>query len=346
MEQAGQYIEENVPFLSGQVRGDWTLGATNNPMLAAAAEVFSPADVIPMSKVAPAVFLGAKAAKRALDMGDPSVMRAFGVAEAMEKAGKTPDNIWAATAEHFRRADRPYAGVMRDAEGNLKFELPDPSLEQANFDINANTLGGAIQNPDLYNLIPGLRGYGFEKLPDDSLGYGAFSQQGRAIPALKVREFERTPGEQYSTALHETQHALDRAEGAHYGSSMDWYEMPEGLADRFEEFKAALANAELAGKEIPGDIKQDLQILDLYRNLAPRDRFDLYQSTPGESMARLVQDRMERGFGLESSRQNPPRFDVPIEVQMEAGSMPTFDDVWGVFVQDLMRLNKDLDLGL
>ncbi len=339
MQRAGEFIEEEIPVLSGPVRGDWTLGLSGSPLLATIAESVSPADVVPASKVAPAIFLGAKAAQRALDLGDPSVLKAFGVAEALEKAGKTPEEIWEATGMHFERAEAPYTGVTRSTEGDLQFELPDPSLEESGFNINAPTLSQAVDNPELFDLVPGLRGFGFERLPDESSAFGAFSSRG-AIPTVKVREAGRTPMEQYSTMLHEVQHAVDKAEGLDYGSSMDLYRVPDIAQERLNQIVPALEKAAERGVEIPEGVQQDIMLLNHMANLNERGLFDLYRSSPGETRARTTQARME------GQLRGAPEPDVPIEIQIEAGQFPTFNEVWTALMQDLQKLNTEENLGL
>ena len=233
-----------------------------------------------LAKFAPlgAMFLGAKA-KTAM----PDVLE---YAQAMDKAGKSADEIWQTTG----KLGQPW---FKGADGKWRFEVEDRTDVSSRF-------ASALNAEDELNLpLVGALGYADETI--------------RAYPELARLNVNVIPGEggkyrgkgidvgQFGgmpVLLHEVQHAVDDLEGFAAGGT------PENASQWTDEFKAW---SKLRGSGTPEEEAA-------YRAI-PRD-WDAYNRLAGEVGARNTASRMN--LTMDERLPLPPwaTQDVPTERQI------------------------------
>ncbi len=241
-----------------------------------------------LAKFAPlgAMFLGAKA-KTAM----PDVLE---YAQAMEKAGKSADEIWQTTA----KLGQPW---FKGADGKWRFEIDDstasliPSAFDNKFgDVRAEA-PDALVHPDLWNAYSAedIAAGGITLYPQSGSIAGQYSdglvQVGTdaetfgAIASGKPLTYELT-GET-STGLHELQHGVQQAEG--FGRGGHWAQAfrdpriwgkrgAEGsdiarkmLADKLAELQQVMSLDDYAKAAWQSDVVTPEIAADYARNYAP-----------------------------------------------------------------------------
>jgi hypothetical protein len=149
---------------------------------------------------------------------------ALDTAKNMKGQGATRDQIWNET------------GWFEDVDGSWKFEIDDsqaieninglPTSEIQGTVFNQGSLEQALQNKDLYDNYPQIRG-------DEVVAYNFEGKGGQSGSARPASEFMGTPatttlwrsGRNKSTLLHETQHRIQGEEGFARGGT------PEQVSD-------------------------------------------------------------------------------------------------------------------
>lgn len=247
------------------------------------------------------------------------------IAEGMEKAGRSRDDIWKET------------GWFKGPEGKWKFEIDDsgalfnPSkvngvikendliVGQPNFDYGP-TVGGLLEHGALKSAYPdGLTKSTFVGNKNSMFGdgvQGSYSEGRLTInaPAKSV--------DAKSTTLHELQHAIQEKEGFQrggsvIGESIDIGSEGEKLSKRVKELEKLMGDAGKKGSPKYVDFLQEWQ--DLKRKITERqfgpapDPYDNYRRLAGEAEARAVQSRMN--MNPQQRQATPPwqSYDVPWE---------------------------------
>ncbi len=290
-----------------------------------------------LAKFAPlgAMFLGAKA-KTAM----PDVLE---YAQAMEKAGKSADEIWQTTA----KLGQPW---FKGADGKWRFEIDDSKSrlgDKALAELMAGPAGasgatqrsapGTIWHDDLYKAYPELRTIDIDARyntalsnPNGSFVAGAQYNGGRPRIDIQANSLEGDRNSVRGIGLHEMQHGVQSIEGFvdgandTFGHKKDdvWhaaksaYEDSVGLgADGVSEDEIL---AELLGRPFEKKPAKSWDDLTEREKVAwlERGRGRLYSRNAGEVEARNVQSRMN--LTMDERIALPPwaTQDVPTEQQI------------------------------
>jgi len=279
---------------------------TGSPMAEFAAGFLSPSSWIKQPKKLD-IFVGKKGIK---NLGLDDVLEK---ARQMEKAGKSRDEIWEATAQMAANKGVPGGGIGRGVDKQWRFEISDKydiiDSPQGAKEIGAHWKSGkdkhlsslyeggspsitqhmAMSHDDLFKAYPELRATNLTGGADKSRG--SFSGDtvtmrwddiARASNPQKVEDLR----EPMSTNLHELQHAIQQREGLARGGSPD--AMRSFLAPD-PSLQSAYSQAEL---------------------------YDAYHRLAGEAEARLTQARMP--MTMDERLTTPPwtMFDVPESQQI------------------------------
>lgn len=255
-------------------------------------------------------------------------------AQDMEGQGVDPAEIWRET------------GWGRGVDGQWRFEIDD---RPARLRGNRGSLGQSFEHPELYDAYPQLRGYSFDR---EGLSPGTRGTFHGA--SIKVKP---GPGAK-STTLHETQHAVQDAEGLARGgpfeetpamppltgirarrfqqaidiaSAAKYHDM---TIDNYVAFRRAIADdpndplpfTDVSGRPIDAqsiELAKDRDALDeLWRQSQLGTQRGTYKSLAGEVEARNVETRS--GYTPEQRRATPPweTEDIPREQQVVRGRNP------------------------
>jgi len=357
IERAGEAITDQVPLLSGQNRGEATLGLTGSPALAAAAETFSPSDLIPgpgtAAKLAPAMFLGLKGAKSLAGGGDLSVLDAFEVAKKMEQRGLDPQSIWDATAEHFRRQGKPWAGVYRGDDAKQRFEVPDdmalfqdlndhPSMDSA--------LGDVLYHEDLFKAMPDLEEMKVSLRNDPEQGHlGSYNPSFDEIGVNTSTQKYDPNDSPHQTLLHEVQHAIQQREGFQGGGNMDMFRVgnEEGMKEGLGMIQTEIDQLLAGGKSSPEIDALQGNLNEISVNMTdPSYAKKSYMRLPGEAEARAVEKRW--GKYADSPRRPHPFRDTDY-TQAQRRHVFSWDDKWDQLMDSYRavfnKVGPDVEIG-
>lgn len=247
----------------------------------------------------------------------------LGKAMSLESRGASPSEIVAATG-WFHDVDGNWKFEISDEGAKLKEGLPrnkfDPELTSIPFGAELK-MKDVLDHPELYKAYPDVA-----EMPVRSTGLnfglkGAHDPEKNTIYLAGGRDKDTT-----STALHETQHAIQSREGFARGGNVDEWLTPEFKAKAKEvEAKWNIAaerirkvganpfivrgglELQLKGKEPFKYHLEDMQklsgeelnvIAPVVRDLIEVDKtknaaFDMYQKLAGEVESRNVQERFE-----------------------------------------------------
>ena len=278
---------------------------TGSPMAEFAAGFLSPSSWIKQPKKLD-IFVGKKGIK---NLGLDDVLEK---ARQMEKAGKSRDEIWEATAQMAANKGVPGGGIGRGVDKQWRFEISDKydiiDSPQGAKEIGAHWKSGkdkhlsslyeggspsitqhmAMSHDDLFKAYPELRATNLTGGADKSRG--SFSGDtvtmrwddiARASNPQKVEDLR----EPMSTNLHELQHAIQQREGFARGGN------PKDAWDFLQEENGRLATLRSIGNsaERYAAAKELEKYSDLLKS---KDKYDAYRRLAGEAEARLTQSRM------------------------------------------------------
>ena len=256
-------------------------------------------------------------------VGNTAPQQAMELAEQMESAGRSRDEIWAATAE----LGYP---VFRGKDGKLRFEIDDSAARTRGVDEPKVTRGAlwkpedAIEHPEFYDMNPDARLLQIR----DYQGQG-----GRYIPSegrIEIGASRSTsPLEFKSTGLHELQHATQGAEGFARGGSPgninDGYiPIPEELAaakntvkwrkygpEKLERLLSDYSpEARAKAAQLIAEHGDD-EVVRMAREASARNNYDVYRALAGEAEARQVQARMDMTPAERAANPFYADYDVP-----------------------------------
>lgn len=221
-------------------------------------------------------------------------------AEAMEKAGAYPDEVWEQT------------GWARGADGEWRFEIDDSMATVRDVEQLA-PLDKNLWHPQAFEQYPDTRSI------DSFVGYSPSmrGEFGRSDAGEGLNAFAPNTADQTSVALHELQHALQKRENFARGGGMspefpiaDYNRISARINDMIQEAGGNLKNA-------PPAVQAEAEALrELQRNIAKGGSSTLYRHLAGEVEARNVQKRMN--MTAKERREMPPVFteDVPRSQQI------------------------------
>ena len=257
-------------------------------------------------------------------VGNTAPQQAMELAEQMESAGRSRDEIWAATAE----LGYP---VFRGKDGKLRFEIDDSAARTRGVDEPKVTRGAlwkpedAIEHPEFYDMNPDARLL-------QIMGYQG--QGGRYIPSegrIEIGASRSTsPLEFKSTGLHELQHATQGAEGFARGGTPEMFTVPRDAAAARVNFlnselsriakELDVVRADYSGnmatraksiKALEADYDAVMsQKMDMW-DASTKDPYDMYRALAGEAEARQVQARMDMTPAERAANPFYADFDVP-----------------------------------
>lgn len=289
-----------------------------------------------LGRLAPlgAMFLGAKA-KTAM----PDVLE---YAQAMEKAGKSADEIWQTTG----KLGQPW---FRGADGKWRFEISDKydfvDTPEGGAEVGANIRSGAdslagplgrgdtpsitlaqlMAHDELYGAYPDLRRVDVRMTPESGGQYAATFDRIR----LNNDDLKRLGNPQTtddiqkpsSIALHEVQHAIQEREAFGSGGSIGGNGAPsiysgqlvDSLSQRAKALEKQLDSMDYLSPEHSALQKEYYAIKDRIEGAAA---FEGYKRLAGEAEARNVQARMN--MSMDERIALPPWVtqDVPTEQQI------------------------------
>lgn len=275
------------------------------------------------------MFGGRRGAEALAAKGETRPLQALDMLEQMEKAGKSRDEIWAATNEILK--DSPYAGAFRGVDKMPRFEIDDSGSRMG--PVGA-TLADTLAHDPLFAAYPEMAG--IETRAGTSMGKAHYSR-GHPDDGIPP-EIVMGDRAKRDTLLHEAQHGVQDIERLASGGNdyMTAFSTPEGVAMYTERIKrmrtpvtideyvrsAGFDNAEQAAGSYADYLKQHKR--DFKKGVPPHlDRIaqesvakDYYRALAGETEARTVQKRQD--LSPEERRSRPPweDYDIPESQQI------------------------------
>lgn len=164
-------------------------------------------------------------------------------AKALEKQGKTPQEIWKETGT-FKGVDGKYRQEIPDNKASYDTTALSELKENPNFNYLKDTqpLGGVVEHGELYKAYPNLSDVPVHFMPKEKLGdaYGAYSTKHDRITLGDLPNFDHT-----NNSLHEIQHAIQQREGWQSGGNLNTVskiddETKSQIADVEKEIRKAI----------------------------------------------------------------------------------------------------------
>lgn len=272
------------------------------------------------------IMIGPVGVENLFHAGRPAAKRAFEMADSMAARGHTRQEIWDATAEHFRQHDPEFAGVHYGPDGLPRVELSDAGVPWTGSTQETLKTGGvdmtepvnAWPHHTLYQAYPEMRDSGLLVInppPGTTKNYASFDPRNKSF-ALNLNK-EYTPGDMLS---HEAQHYGQTVENSLSGSNpREWTPKstqvekvlngsgatPEFTLDMIDAARAKMGFTGKTASELRDWAKkQDLSTEDLANNISGYIGREKYRRTYGETEARNAQTRYH--MNAEERRQTPP----------------------------------------
>jgi hypothetical protein len=279
------------------------------------------------------IMIGPVGIENLFHAGRPAAKHAAQMADDMAAKGHNRQEIWDATADHFRRHDPEFAGIHYGPDGVPRVELSDAGVPWIGSTQDTLNNGGVdMTEPPkswphhtLYQAYPEMKDSGLLVLNPPkgaTKNYASFDPRNKSF-ALNLNE-EYTPESMMS---HEAQHYGQTVDNTLAGSNpREWTPKPSQIekvlngAGAAPDFMSNIIDAARAKMGFTGSTaaelrewakKQDLSIEDLSNNLSGYAGREKYRRTYGETEARNTQTRYH--MNAEERRQTPPwkTFDYP-----------------------------------
>ncbi len=254
-------------------------------------------------------------------IGNTAPQQAMELAEQMESAGRSRDEIWAATA------DMGYP-VFRGKDGQLRFEIEDTQsfLESPGFAPSGYEI---LQHPGIQDAYPPM----WNAL-QQSISKGPYGGH-YANKTIRAQAPSRT--ERQSVALHELQHATQEAEGFARGGDPDAPyrsgELDQLIQRKYEQIKTLPGNA---GETKAALYNHAKKLVNSYEG-----KYEAYRQLAGETEARAVQKRMDMTPEERAAKPFYADFDVPEADQIVRrygdgpSAMVSYDDPADKFMEQI-----------
>ncbi len=238
------------------------------------------------------------------------------VAEAMEQAGKSSEEIRKAT------------GWFKGAEGRWKFEIDDSKSKALSLGIldrnalkNNKTvtlpIESVLDHPEFFKAYPEMRK---AKVILDPRKQGAGSltyDENSKNYVINVSADPTKTAADKSVLLHEIMHAVQEKENFALGTDpryVPYSDFREGVFEKIN--KKRLQADELRGE---GKYRQAVWAEKRANDLLKAGQYDAYRRTPGEVEARAVQERMDYPPALRQAVPPFGSYDVEIENMVKSG---------------------------
>ena len=244
-------------------------------------------------------------------IGNTAPQQAMELAEQMESAGRSRDEIWAATA------DMGYP-VFRGPDGKLRFEIDDSAMawdddQYKRFrrmrEGSEMPLKDAMTHPELYDAYPEMR--------DTTLFRGKSQEEGGSAAPYGYEYIRANTGFQgpqadkpdmLSVLGHESQHLIQGgadnfARGGSLGGPYKSGELDQLIQRKYEQIKKLPGNA---GETKAALYNHAKKLVNSYEG-----RYEAYRQLAGETEARAVQKRMDMTPEERAARPFYADFDVP-----------------------------------
>lgn len=221
----------------------------------------------------------------------------------MEKKGATPQEIWQAT------------GTVKGPDGQWRQEISDKlssydpealselrALDDFNYLEHTQPLGGTLEHKELYKAYPDIGDMPVHFAPEENMrgAYAAYSPKHDRMTLSQ----SLAPEKARSSALHETQHAIQEREGfAVGGNARDFARMKNDAFDQISELNQKMSDIvkwmddpNTTATQKQGLRKQYEDLMDQRIQLAKIagiDPVEAYANLMGEAEARLTQRRMD-----------------------------------------------------
>jgi hypothetical protein len=245
-------------------------------------------------------------------IGNTAPQQAMELAKQMESAGRSRDEIWAATA------DLGYP-VFRGPDGKLRFEIDDSAMawdddQYKRFrrmrEGNEMPLADAMTHPELYDAYPEMR--------DTTLFRGKSHEGGGSASPYGYEYITADTGFQggpqadkpdmLSVLGHESQHLIQGgadnfARGGSLGGPYKSGELDQLIQRKYEQIKKLPGNA---GETKAALYNHAKKLVNSYEG-----RYEAYRQLAGETEARAVQKRMDMTPEERAARPFYADFDVP-----------------------------------
>jgi hypothetical protein len=220
-------------------------------------------------------------------------------AKAMETAGHDAPSIWGQT------------GWFKGPEGRWKFEIPDTdakvnrTYEQGGFKMGAQTVGQAVQHPDLMAAYPDLAKtkVAWDAEPANAGAY----YQGESGRPERIGLGPASDMQRREIMLHELQHAVQQREGFEQGSTPDPRVMMRDFPDLFPE----MVTKGLGGRQ-SADYRPEV-FERMVAESARRAATSVYRRSAGEAEARAVAERANMTPGQLAATIPTASYDVPLD---------------------------------
>ena len=234
-------------------------------------------------------------------------------AQAMEKKGATPEEIWTETGT-FRGPEGKWRQEISDQPSKLTLGQHEPDVYGA---IEKKTFEGALEHPELQRAYPELNDISFQHWPKEEFR-GAYYDSN----ANQVVMGQEAMKPELGVGLHELQHAIQLKEGFARGGSPttvlnDWYEgINKELSslvkqmDTLPEYERKFDKTKEAQYQGLRSKYDELMNQKLYN--AP-DAEDAYNRLAGEAEARAVQERLNMTDAERRAKFPYESYDVPKE---------------------------------
>ena len=258
-------------------------------------------------------------------------------ASQMSKKGATPQEIWKTT------------GTVKGPDGQWRQEISDKAsrydpgaledlkaLDDFDYLKHTQPLGGTLEHKELYKAYPDVSDMPVHFMPADRMK-GAFGAYSPSRDRMTLSD-KLTPQKARSSALHETQHAIQEREGfAVGGNTRDFAKLAyeanqqiDTLNNQMRDVVKLMDNPNIS-KQDKADLSNQYDDLMNQRmalvKQAQIDPMEAYGNLMGEAEARLTQRRMDLGprqrrenFPFEYTGETGYGLDVPLEglIQMDA----------------------------
>lgn len=224
-------------------------------------------------------------------------------ASQMAKKGSSPQEIWQATGT-VKGPDGQWRQEISDKASRYDPEALEDLRALENFDYLKQTqpLGGTLEHPELYKAYPELSDMPVHFMPAERMGgaYGAYSPKHDRMTLSD----QLTPEKARSSALHETQHAIQEREGfAVGGNARDFARMKNEALNQIQDLNSQMRDVvkwmddpSTTAVQKEGLRKQYEDLMDQRMQLvktAQLDPVEAYGNLMGEAEARLTQRRMD-----------------------------------------------------
>lgn len=184
------------------------------------------------------IFGGRRGAENLALAGDNRPLHVLDMLEAMEKAGASRDEIWAATNKLLE--DSPYAGAFRGSDKKPRFEIDDSKSELTLMPKPRGMMHGEYGDILMHDLLseayPSVSGY--STLIMNSPGMGGSFTPPRSRAGTKGAEITAQAGgpeKMRDVLLHEGQHGVQNFENFARGANLDQFPVDKLRQDAFED---------------------------------------------------------------------------------------------------------------